>query len=827
MVSATITPFNLWDAYSIGAALHRHEASPASRKPAVELDQVDGVRSCLRVGCTSTSATKISKCARAYQPLSRRTRVMTDDLDGAEQPNLAPTSASRRRHPRISASLRNSGGEAGPDARERGPLAKLEPMTDIGEVHNEVGTVIGRVVQAGSIGQVVMSAPATPPIPQQLPGRVRDFAGRRQETAALRRHLPERGDGVETATVLVLHGTPGVGKSTLAIWWAHEIKYKFPDGALFADLRGFGPGSPATPGTVLSGFLAAMGVPNADVPTDTDAQAALFRSILADRRTLVLLDNAASAEQVRPLLPAAAECLVLITSRKTLHGLSVGNGAMDIPVGLFEIDEAFEFVAGIIGTEHAVRERTSVEKLVEICARLPLALRIAATRVASNRFVEVADVVREIRGGLGAFDWSGDERSAITQVFDWSYRQLTPPQARMFRLVGSHPAVEFGPHAAAALDGGGLDKVAGLLEKLADEHLLDQVGPQRYRVHDLLHTYAASRTADEYERPAALTRLLTWYAWAADAADRIAFAGQARLATTVEPVAVPLPVTTREEALEWLNVEHTTLVAVRRLAAEKGLTAAVVLLAGAARHLPLGRRSLWRDRLDAEYDGLLAARSAGNAEAETFLLVRRGNTYRIVGDYVAANADFRSVLELSGDPQRQYEALCGLGSDGRDRGRPADALPFYEAAWPVAQQTGDLLAEATVVCNLGQLHAAMGRFDLAMTFSKQELALRGKAGDEIGVAYAQTNVAIAYQGLGNDTIAIELCERSLAVDGVATADRVTTLKIMSASLTRVGRTSAASRCLHEAAELLTLLSDERATELRQQAYELETRRAAG
>ncbi|WP_051173894.1 ATP-binding protein [Amycolatopsis orientalis] len=706
-------------------------------------------------------------------------------------------------------------------------LSKLELMTDFGEVHNEVDAVIGRVVQADSIGRVVMPAPATPPVPQQLPARVRDFAGRRQETAALRRHLPEPGDGAGTGTVLVLHGTPGVGKSTLAVWWAHEVKYEFPDGVLFADLRGFGPGSPATPGTVLSGFLAAMGVPNADVPADIDAQTGLFRSLLADRRTLVLLDNAASAEQVRPLLPAAPECLVLITSRKTLRGLSVGNGAVDIPIGLFDTDEAFELVAGIIGTEHAARERTSVEELVEICARLPLALRIAATHVASNRFVEVTDVVREIRVGLGALDRSGDERSAITQVFGWSYRQLSPPQARVFRLLGSQPAVEFGPHAAAALDGGGLDKVAGLLEKLADEHLLDQVGRQRYRLHDLLHAYAASRTADEHDGPEALTRLLTWYAWAANKADEIVFPGQARLAISVGRVAAPLPFTTRADALEWLTVEHASLVAVRRLAVEQELPAVVVLLAGAARHLPLRGRSLWRDRLDAEHDGLRAARSAGDAAAEAFLQVRRGNTYRIVGEYLAANADFRSVLELTEDPERRYEALCGLGSDGRDRGRPADALPFYEAALPVARQTGDLLAEATVVCNLGQLHAALGRFDLAMTFSQQELALRAKADDDIGVAYAQVNVAVAHQGLGNDTVAIELCERALTVEGASMADRATALKVMAFSQARTGRTSAASRCLREAAELLTLLGDERAAELAERAYELETGRAAG
>lgn len=705
-------------------------------------------------------------------------------------------------------------------------LGKLGHMTDSGEVRNEVGTVMGRVVQAGTIGQVVMPAPATPPVPQQLPGRVRDFAGRRHEAAVLQLHLPRSGGDLGSAAVLVLHGTPGVGKSTLAVWWAHEARHEFPDGALFADLRGFGPGSPAAPSAVLSGFLAAMGVPTADVPAEVDAQSGLFRSLLADRKMLVLLDNAASAEQVRPLLPAAPGCLALITSRKTLLGLAVGNGAVDVPVELFDTDEAFELVAGVIGAERAAREHKAVAELVEICARLPLALRIAATRVASSRFVEVADVVREIRGGLGAFDKSGDERTAITRVFDWSYLGLPLVQARLFRLLGLHPAAEFGLHAAAALDGGGLGKTIGLLGTLADEHLLEQVGRQRYRIHDLLHAYAASRTADEFEGPAALTRLLTWYAWAANTADEIAFSRQPRLAISVGPVAAPMPVATREEALAWLTVEHTTLVAVRRLAVERGLTAVVVLLAGAARHLPLGRRSLWRDRLDAEHDGLLAVRSAGNAEAEAFLLVRRGNTYRIVGDFLAANADFRAALELSDDPERRYEALCGLGSDGRDRGRPADALPFYEAALPVAQQTGDLLAEATVVCNLGQLHAALGRFDLAMTFSKQELTLRARADDEIGVAYAQMNVAVAYQGLGNDTMAIALCERSLTIDGVATVDRATALRIMSVSLARIGRTSAASRCLHEAAELLTLIGDERAAELQERAYELETGRAA-
>ncbi|MCE6995338.1 tetratricopeptide repeat protein [Saccharothrix sp. S26] len=697
------------------------------------------------------------------------------------------------------------------------------------EVHNEVGSVVGTVVQAGTIDQIVMHPAAPrPPVPRQLPGRVRDFSGRQREIAALDRGLPEGGAGHGSAVVQVLHGTAGVGKSTLAIRWAHRVRREFPDGTLFADLRGFGPGSPAVPSVVLAGFLAALGVPDGRIPVDVDAQSGLYRSLLAERRVLVLLDNAADAEQVRPLLPAGPGCLALVTSRKALHGLAVGEGATLVPVDLLDADEAFELVAGIIGGERAHRERAAVAELVEACARLPLALRVAATRVTSSGFIDVADVVREIRRGLAALERGGDERSAITSVFDWSYRRLPAAPAGLFRLLGLHPAAEFGTHAAAALVGGGLDEATDLLGVLADEHLVEQVGRRRFRVHDLLHAYAASLAAGDPARGAAVDRLLNWYAHAADAADALLFPGQPRLALPRGPLATP--VRTRAEAWEWLAVEHTTLVATRRLAVRRGLTTAVVLLAGAARHLPLGRRALWRDRLDAEHDGLRAAQAVGDHAAEAFLLVRRGNTHRLLGDYDAANTDFRAVLDRAENPERRCEALCGLGSDGRDRGRPAEALVLYEAALPVARSTGDVLAEATVVCNIGQLNAALGRFGQALVFARRQLALRREVGDALGVGYAWHDVAVAHQGLGEDDVAIESCLRALAAyadDDAAAGDRAASLETMATSLIRVGRPSDAAVRLCQAAGLLSGLGAPRAEELRRWADGLAAGGAAG
>src|SRR6266496_1970789 len=348
-------------------------------------------------------------------------------------------------------------------------------------VRNDLsGTVTGSVVQAGTIRQlIVRQSPRREelPVPRQLPPAVRDFEGRDHQLARLDALLFP-GDGNRRAGMVIsaLAGTAGVGKTTLAVQWAHRVEHHFTDGTLFANLRGYGPSSPLDPNLVLPSFLHVFGIQEDRVPAELDAQVGLYRSLLADRRVLVLLDNVRTAEQVRPLLPGSPGCLVLVTSRASLTGLIVAEAASQVTLDLFPPDEADALVRRILGPERVDAEPRAVADLIEVCARLPLALRVAATRIATRPRTSIADVVEDITDEQDRLDMlssSGDERSAVRTVFDWSYTQLAGEHAHLFHRLGLHPGAEFSTHAAAAL--AGIDAVTAYrqLEALADAHLIE------------------------------------------------------------------------------------------------------------------------------------------------------------------------------------------------------------------------------------------------------------------------------------------------------------------------------------------------------------------
>ncbi|MCO1578074.1 tetratricopeptide repeat protein [Crossiella sp. SN42] len=704
------------------------------------------------------------------------------------------------------------------------------------EVGNTVsGTVTGPVVQAHTIGQVVLTPPKEAPlVPRQLPPTVRGFAGRAHHLAMLDALLPTADTmSVTPATVIVtLDGTAGVGKTTLAVQWAHRVQHHFPDGTLFANLRGYGPSAPLAPHLVLTGFLMAFGVSEERIPADLDQQCAVYRSLLAERRVLVVLDNAGNAEQVRPLLPGSLGSLVLVTSRANLIGLAVIETATPLVLNLFTTAEAHELVATVIGAQRAAAEAEAVTELIRVCAHLPLALRVAATRIAAHQYLEVADVVEEIREGwqgLGALTVPGDQASSVSTVFDWSYSRLPPAQARMFRLLGLHPGVEFGVHAAAAVAGVELREARRLVEALAAYHLIEPAGRRRYRFHDLLHAYAAHRAECEEQpgqRRGALMPMLTWYARTAMEADRQLFPGTESLCNELGEMTVSVPVTSREEAVAWLRTEHATLWAVQRLAAGHGQHGVVVLIASAARFLTLGPRTLWRNRLEAEEAGLASARACGDRVAEAFLLLRHGGTCRMLGDLPAAEADFTAsmaVAEELGDPAARREALCALGLIRRSQERLPEARAYYTAALPLAQTAGKASAEAVVVCNLSQIAAEEGDFDTALAHAETELALRREVGAPNGIAYALHDIAVAHQGRGDHDTAIELCHRGLAqyreLAGTESSQAMI-LETLAASLIRHGRQEEAVRALGEAAVILTELDESRAEQLHRRAAEL-------
>lgn len=697
------------------------------------------------------------------------------------------------------------------------------------------GRVTGPVVQAGTIHQVVLPPPPRDelPVPRQLPPAVRDFAGRDRQLAELDELLATDSETRSPATVIsALDGTAGVGKTALAVQWAHRVEHRFGDGTLYANLRGYGPSAPLDPNLVLTSFIHVFGVREDRIPAEPDAQVGLYRSLLAGRRVLILLDNASTSEQVRPLLPGAAGCLVLVTSRARLTGLVVAEAASQVTLDLFTADEAETLLRSILGPQRVDAEPEAVADLIGVCARLPLALRIAATRIATRPLIGIADVVADIvddRSRLDVLSSDGDERSAVKSVFDWSYTQLPEERAHLFRRLGLHPGAEFGVTAAAVV--AGIDETAAYrqLEALADAHLVEAIGGRRYRCHDLLHAYAthrAERDCTPEDRGEAATRLFTWYAWTAQAADRLVFPGLPTFDVTLEPVGYEVGLPDRPSALAWLNTEQMNLQEVQRVAHRQRAHDIVLALAGCARFLSLRERARWSARLGAETLGVQAARASRNRPAEAVLLGFRGDTFADLGRLDEAEADFERLLDLAGelgDAVRQRVAVVGLGQVRLLQHRHPEALHYYGRALLLARETGGGRPEAVVECNLSRINLRLGRYEPALAHAERELVLRRGSGDRVGEAYALCDVASAQQALDDHDSALESARRSIALyrelDGTG-AFLALALETAASSLERRGELPAAAEYLAEASALLEDLADPRAGSLRTRAREL-------
>ncbi|HMD91447.1 MAG TPA: AfsR/SARP family transcriptional regulator [Trebonia sp.] len=351
-------------------------------------------------------------------------------------------------------------------------------------------------------------------VPRELPAGVNTFTGRSAELAALDQLLAaggraDRDSAKAAALTCVVAGTAGVGKTALAVHWGHRVRDAFPGGQLYVDLRGYDPGEPVTAAGALAGFLRALGVAARDIPADVGERAACYRSLLDGRRALVVLDNAASVEQVRPLLPGTPSCVVVVTSRDSLAGLVARHGAHRLGLDLLPAGDAVGLLRELIG-ERVAAEPVAAATLAGQCARLPLALRVAAELAAVRPDMDLAELACELADEerrLDLLDAGGDPRTAVRAVFSWSYRRLPADVARAFRLIGLHPGPDLDTFTAAALTGTSAQRAADLLRQLARGHLIYRAAPGRYAMHDLLRAYAAGAARPEEAR-----------AWAAPAA---------------------------------------------------------------------------------------------------------------------------------------------------------------------------------------------------------------------------------------------------------------------------------------------------------------------
>lgn len=593
----------------------------------------------------------------------------------------------------------------------------------------------------------------TPP-PSTLPYDLSDFTGRADELEGLLTIVEKAPD--RAPTVVTIDGMAGVGKTTLAVHAAHRLAERFPDGQLFVDLHGFTPGrDPVDPAEALSTLLAALGVPGDQIPVDVVARSAAWRVQAAGRRMLVLLDNAANAAQVRPLLPGAGGCLVLLTSRARL-GL---DGAVPLSVVLPTDADALSLVGRLLGEDRLALEPAEVAELIEACGRLPLAMRIAATRLNNRPHWTVSYLVTRLRREerrLG--ELALDDRSVEAAV-GLSYHGLGPEQQRMFRLLGLHPGADFDPYAAAALTAVSRERAEALLEDLLDARLLIQRELGRYTFHDLLRSYAhaALREGPEPDAERAVVRLVDYYLHTADTAAYQIQPGRYRvdLALANPPAELP-PMDSRAEAMDWFDAERRSLLAVAHYAVNNRLDQH-------ASHLPraLAMYLLLRGQIQDEsplLEGAIdAARRLGDRDAEMRTLFTLVIALWHVGRFRDALEYASRALIIATDlADRRGEGVClsRIGMLYNELGHYGEALDYNERALVIHTETDDRQEQRTVLNSISFALAALGRYDEALAAASRAVAIERELGGASFGAAGLVNEAVARTGLGDLTGAL-------------------------------------------------------------------------
>jgi tetratricopeptide (TPR) repeat protein/DNA-binding XRE family transcriptional regulator len=663
--------------------------------------------------------------------------------------------------------------------------------------------------------------PAGVVVPAQLPADVAGFTGRQEQLRQLDALLAHHGDRQQGRAVVIsaIAGTAGVGKTALAIRWAHRVCQRLADGQLYVNLHGFAPSAPLSPAQALARLLVALRVEPDRIPVDVDEAAGLYRSLLADRRMLVVLDNARDAEQVRPLIPGAPGCVVVVTSRDQLGGLVASHGAVRLIVDVLTPGEAVGLLAHTLGPERVDAEPQAATALAAVCGYLPLALRIAAANLTAQPDQPLAGFVARLRSGdrLAELSVDGDPHAAVRAAFDRSYAVLEPDARRLFCLLGLVPGPDFTTEAAAALAETPVGQAGWGLQRLADAHLLERRGPGRFGFHDLLRLYARQRAEQDdsqADRRQALERLLGWYLHTADVADRLLYPEMLRL--PVPPVEDGQSVTVlddRMDALGWLDVERANLVAAVQHAAAHGPRPVAWLLGDALRGYFWDHRHML-DWLTVAQAGLSAAEADGDPQAQAAAYRTLGAANRCRGQYVQAVGQFSSALRLAreaGWVDGEANALTGLGIVHTEMGQLQQAADHYAKALALCQRTGQMAGQAVIMANLAEVLGQMGRLSQAIVHANQCLSLCR----EIGAPGVQTavlaNLGKAYCDLGRLNEAAACLDRavSLAREHGNRYDEAAILHALAAARRDAGQLARALELAKAAVELAHDIGDPR------------------
>ncbi|MBM7789692.1 AfsR/SARP family transcriptional regulator [Tenggerimyces flavus] len=645
----------------------------------------------------------------------------------------------------------------------------LEPGAELQRVHAAIlGDLVPQIVLFGEDRAAPAIGERAATVPRQLPPDTAGFVGRTAELDELTDVVRRRDSAAATPTVVAIVGAAGIGKTTFAVHWAHRVADEYPDGQVRIDLRGHSDHEPVSAAAVLGTILRAFDVRASELPEGEDERSALLRSHLAGKRVLLLLDNVRSPEQVRPLLPAA-DCLVVVTSRNQLSGLSVHDSAHRVTLDVLEPADALRLLTRAVGTRRATREPSSLAELAHLCGGIPLALRIAGERATRIPDQPLSDLVDELAGERDRLEHFGDLDDAaadLRAVFSWSYHALDAESARAFRLLGLHPSNTFSLPAAAVLVGESVARTQSMVDRLVSIHLLQRPQTDRYAFHDLIRLYAAElahREESESTRADATRRMLDLYLQTvAVARDHIR--PRTGLDVVIDPAessVAPLPLTDSAEAITWLETERQVLIDCVGASADGGFDDHAWKIAWCL-HSFFDHQQHHDDWVSTATIGLAAAKRLGGGRAAALAGNCLGSALLAssrIAEGLAAYEDALAEARRVGDVIRELVLVSNIGYAHARAGRHQEAIENYEHAAVVgagSQPTTNL------DLNLAASHGALGNYREAIRYSEHAIETYRRHGERLYAAIAQVNLAEAHLCLGEVDRADELCEEALA-----------------------------------------------------------------
>jgi DNA-binding SARP family transcriptional activator len=616
-------------------------------------------------------------------------------------------------------------------------------------------------------------------VPRQLPPSIQPFIGRARELKTLTKLLEDVGGDGGTVVVSAICGTAGVGKTALAVHWAHHAAHHFSDGQLYVDLRGFDPSrDPVTPGEAIESFLDALGIPADRIAAGAEPRAALYRSLMAGHRMLIVLDNARDSAQVRPLLPGTAGCLVIVTSRTHLRGLAAAQGARLIALDVLTDADSRDLLASRLGADRIAAESTAATELAKLCAHLPLALAVAATRAADRPDHTLGELAAELADASARLDTleTGESVADVRTVLSWSYRQLSDQAAQMFRLLGIHPGPDLTAAAAASLAGFPLQGARRALNELASGHLLAEHPSGRYAFHDLLRAYAAecACSEDEAERRTAIHRMLDHYLHTAHAAALLLNPSREPITLiSARPGVTPESLAGHQQAAAWFEAEHHVLLSATTLAAEGGFDTCAWQPPWTMTTFLYGRGH-WHEQAASQRIALAAASRLGDKAGQAAARRAIAHACAMLGDYDDARAylaDCPRLYRHLGDHAGEARVHQSLSWVFAQQDRHADALRHAKQALRLFEAIADRAGQAAARNAVGWYHLRLGDPQRARMFCQQALALHRELGDRNGEAATWDSLGYADHQLGRLTSAAA-CYRQAIILFRELGDRV-------------------------------------------------------